>query len=96
MTVTLVGSSVFDRGTSFAFAVRISTSIEQILEHRNDIAVAYQRPVKRSQRPAIGRPWEVDAFLAQGEQNLPGAPLRPEAGKDQADYLLQAQVGVAA
>jgi hypothetical protein len=92
--VALARAAIHYRHLLAALAIYVGTGIERILEHRDNVSVAYRYPVEVSQRPAVRGAREVNLFSPQRQQNLPCAAQFPETGEDQAYDFLQPQVWI--
>ena len=55
MAVGLAGAAIDDLGVVLAFTVGVDASVEGVLQHRNYVAIADRRPVKRDQLLAVRR-----------------------------------------
>src|SRR5262245_47403096 len=56
MAIALARTAIDDRGALLALPVGVDTSIEGVLQNRDDIAIPDRPPLDRRQRPAIGTP----------------------------------------
>ena len=82
VAVGLAQTSVNERGALLAFAVGISTCIEWVFEHGDDIAVADRQPFESDQLFAIGGPRKVNLILGHREQHLARAAQFAKPGED--------------
>src|SRR3981189_2409438 len=96
VAVGLAGTAIDDLGAVLAFTVGEDASVEGVLQHRNYVAIADRRPVKRDQLLAVRRAREMDFVGPQRQMNLTSASKLAEAAEDDADSLLHPQVRIKA
>ncbi len=61
VAVRLASSTIDNLGAVFAFTIGVSTGVEGVLQHRNDIAVSDRHPFERDHPLAIRRARKMDA-----------------------------------
>src|SRR3954453_5770719 len=104
VAVALAGAAIDDLDPLLAFAVGVCTSVEGVLQNRDDVAVADRRPIESDQLLAfrrsrkvdlIGRHCEMHAASAAELPSCRAAEL-PKSLEDLTDGFLDAQIGIEA
>ena len=94
VTVCLPHVPIDDLGPTLVLSIRVDTSVEGTLQHRDHVAVADRRPVERNHCAAIRRAGEAELFRSQRQEHLSCAAQIAKPREDLADRLLDAHVGV--
>src|SRR4051812_5904764 len=96
VAVALAGAALDDLGPLLAFAISVCTSVEGVLQNRDDVAVADRRPIERDQLLAFRRSRKVDLIGRHCEMDAASAAELPKSLEDLTDGFLDAQIGIEA
>src|SRR3954469_8563297 len=96
VAVALAGAAIDDLDPLLAFAVGVCTSVEGVLQNRDDVAVADRRPIESDQLLAFRRSRKVDLIGRHCEMHAASAAELPKSLEDLTDGFLDAQIGIEA
>src|SRR6516162_3268154 len=92
--IALARTTIDDRGTLLALAIRVDAGIEGILQNRDNVTVPDWPPFERCQRAAVRRVGKVNVLRRHPQQYLAGAAEFAELLKDEPDHLLQPPIWI--
>src|SRR3954452_11850736 len=96
VAVALAGAAIDDLGPLLAFAISVCTSVEGVLQNRDDVAVADRRPIESDQLLAFRRSRKVDLIGRHREMHAASTAELPKSLEDLTDGFLDAQIGIEA